>query len=92
MRSFGLIEKLECEHHRVPASEKPHELMMKFYSLARSCTQGLLHSTPHTALVAARNAPVWARLQCIGTVVHPAKYRPKFPAFRGFFCTKTGFT
>ena len=40
---------------------------------------------PHTAPVAARNAPVCGSSQPIGAVYHPAKYRPKVPAFRGFF-------
>ena len=39
----------------------------------------------HTAPVAARNAPVWARSHHVGAVALPAKYRPKIPAFRGFF-------
>ena len=39
----------------------------------------------HTALVAARNASVWGSSQPIGAVYRPAKYRPKIPAFRGFF-------
>ena len=39
----------------------------------------------HTALVAARNAPVCGSSQPIGAVYRPAKYRPKIPAFRGFF-------
>ena len=58
MRSFSLIEKHEYEHHWVLASEKPYELVMKFYSLARSCTQA--NSTPslHTAPDTARNALV----------------------------------
>ena len=38
MRSFGSIEKSGYSYHRVHASEKPNELVMKFYSLARSCT------------------------------------------------------
>ena len=41
--------------------------------------------SPHTAPVAARNAPVWARSHHVGAVALPAKYRPKIPAFRGFF-------
>ena len=40
---------------------------------------------PHTAPVAARNAPVCGSSQPIGAVYHPVKYRPKVPAFRGFF-------
>ena len=85
MRSFGSIEKSGYSYHRVHASEKPNELVMKFYSLARSCTQA--NSTPslHTAPVAARNAPVWARSQRIVAVARPAIYCPKSPAFRGFF-------
>ena len=46
MRSFGLIEKHEYEHHWVLASEKPYESVYKFYSPARSCTQALLHAIP----------------------------------------------
>ena len=68
MRSFGLIEEYEYPHHRVLTQETPHEPIMKFYSLYRSCTQ--TNSTPssHTAPVAARNASVWARLHCVGAV------------------------
>ena len=46
-----------------------------------------LHSIPssHAAPVTARSAPVWAHSHHIGAVLGPAKYRPKFPAFRGFF-------
>ena len=84
MRSFGLIEEYEYPHHRVLTQETLHEPIMKFYSLYRSCTQTNSTPSPHTTPVAARNAPVWARSQRIGTVP-PAKYRPKFPAFRGFF-------
>ena len=79
MRSFGLIEKYEYPHHRVLTQETPHELMMKFYSPARSCTQAPLHSLPHTAPVTARNASVWARSQRVGAVLGPAKYRLNFP-------------
>lgn len=63
------FEKYEYPHHRVHASEKPDESVYKFYPLARSCTQP--HSTPfpHTAPVAARNAPVWARLHRVGAVL-----------------------
>ena len=41
--------------------------------------------SPHTAPVAAKNAPVLARLHLVGVVTRPVKHRPKFPAFRGFF-------
>ena len=68
MRSFGLIEEYEYPHLRVLTQETPHEPIMKFYSLYRSCTQANSTSSPHTASVAARNAPVWARSHRIGTV------------------------
>ena len=41
-------------------------------------------TSPHTAPVAAKSAPVWAGSHCIGAVLGPAKYRPKFPAFEAF--------
>ena len=68
MRSFGSIEKCGYLHHRVLVKEKPHEQVMKFYSLYRSCTQTNSTPSPHTAPVAAKNAPVWARLRRIGAV------------------------
>ena len=88
MRSFGSIEKSGYSYHRVHASEKPNELVMKFYSLARSCTQANSTQSPHTAPVAARNAPVWAHSHRIGIDARPAIYRPKFPAFGAFFPRK----
>ena len=82
------FEKYEYLHHRVYASETPHEPVYKFYPLARSCTQALLHTIPsHRPCHREKRA-------CLGTfAVHrhgcrPAKYHPKFPAFRGFFTTK----
>ena len=84
MRSFGSIEKSGYSYHRVHASEKPNELVMKFYSLARSCTQA--NSTPslHTAPVTARNAPVWTHPQCIGVVLVQPNTAPNSP-FSGDF-------
>ena len=79
------FEKYEYPHHRVHASEKPNESVMKFYFLARNCTQPYTTAPPHTAPVTARNAPAWARPRRVGTGVRPAKHRPKSPAFRGFF-------
>ena len=85
MRSFGLIEKHEYEQHWVLASEKPYESVYKFYPLARSCTQAPLHSiTTHCPCRREKR-------HCLGAFAfyrrgsRPAKYRPKFPAFRGFF-------
>ena len=65
--------------------KRPHELMMKFYSLARSCTQAPLHTIPACRPCRREKRP------CLGAFAphrrdsRPAKYRPKIPAFRGFF-------
>ena len=67
--SFGSIEKCRYLHRRVLASEKPYEPVYKFCSPARSCTQANSTPSPHTAPVAARNAPVWTHPQCIGVVL-----------------------
>ena len=69
IRSFGSIEKCRYLHRRVLASEKPYESVYKFYPPARSCTQANSTPSSHTAPVAARNAPVWTRPQCIGVVL-----------------------
>ena len=79
MRSFGLIEKIEYQSLRVLTQEKPHEPVMKFYSLYRSCTQTHSTPSPHAAPVAARNAPVWARSQRVGAVLVRPYTAPKFP-------------
>ena len=84
MRSFGSIEKSGYSYHRVHASEKPNELVMKFYSLARSCTQTNSTPSPHTAPVAARNAPVWTHPQCISVVLVQPNTAPNSP-FSGDF-------
>ena len=90
MRSFGSIEKSGYSYHRVHASEKPNELVMKFYSLARSCTQA--NSTPslHTAPVTARNALVWARSHRIGTVPVQPNTAPNSPLSGDFLFYRKG--
>ena len=85
MRSFGSIEKCGYLYHRVYASEKPNELVYKFYSLYRSCTQTSSTPSSHTAPVAARNAPVWARLRRIGAVAVQPNTAPKSPLSGDFF-------
>ena len=90
MRSFGSIEKCGYQYHWVHASEKPSKLIYKFYSLARSCMQTQPATSPHTAPIAARNAPFLGSSQAIGAVYRPAKYRPKIPAFRGFLFYHSG--
>ena len=77
--SFGSIEKCGYQYHWVHASEKPSKLIYKFYSLARSCTQTNSTPSPHTAPVAARNAPVWARSHHIGTVPVQPNTAPNSP-------------
>ena len=84
MRSFSLIEKHEYEHHWVLASEKPYESVYKFYPLARSCMQTQPATSPHTAPVAARNAPVWARSHRVGAVPSQPNIAPNSP-FSGDF-------
>ena len=65
--------------------KRPHELMMKFYSLSRSCPQAPLHTIP------AHRPYHREKRSCLGTFTPrrcgalPAKYHPKIPAFRGFF-------
>ena len=91
MRSFGLIEKHEYEHHWVLASEKPYESVYKFYPLARSCTQTNSTPSPHTAPVAARNAPVWTHPQCIGVVLVQPNIALKSPLSGDFLFYRKGF-
>ena len=73
------FEKYEYPHHRVHASEKPHEPVIKFYSLYRSCTQTHSTPSPHTAPVAARNALVWAHSHRIGAVLAQPNTALNFP-------------
>ena len=86
------FEKYEYPHHRVHASEKPHEPVIKFYSLYRSCTQTHSTPSPHTAPVAARNAPVWAHSRCIGAVPAQPNTAQNFPFSRDFCFTTKAFT
>ena len=90
--SFGSIEKCRYLHRRVLASEKPYEPVYKFCSPARSCTQTNSTPSPHTAPVAARNAPVWARSQRVGAVlIQPnIAQNPRFPGI--FYFTTKAFT
>ena len=90
MRSFGLIEEYEYPHLRVLTQETPHEPIMKFYSLYRSCTQANSTSSPHTASVAARNASVWVRSQRIDTVPVQPNTAPKSPLSGDFLFYRKG--
>ena len=90
MRSFGSIEKCGYQYHRVHASEKPNESVMKFYFLARNCTQPYTTAPPHTAPVAARNASVWARSQRIVAVLVRPYTAPKSPLSGDFLFYRKG--
>ena len=92
MRSFGSIEKCGYQYHWVHASEKPSKLIYKFYSLARSCTQTNSTPSPHTAPVAARNAPVWAHSRGIGVVLVQPNTTLNSPLSGDFCFTTTAFT
>ena len=92
MRSFGLIEKHEYEHHWVLASEKPYESVYKFYPPTRSCMQNQPATFPHTAPVAVRNAPVWARSHRIGVVLVQPNTTLNSPLSGDFCFTTTAFT
>ena len=52
---------------------------MKFYFLARNCTQPYTTAPSHTAPVTARNAPVWARSHPIGAVAVQPNTAPNSP-------------
>ena len=68
MRSFGLIEKHEYEQHWVLASEKPYESVYKFYPLARSCTQALLHAISSHRPCRREKCLCLGSLHCVGAV------------------------
>ena len=90
MRSFGSIEKCGYQYHRVHASEKPNKSVMKFYFLARNCTQPYTIAFPHTAPAAARNAPVWARSHRIGVVLVQPNTAPNSPLSEDFLFYRKG--
>ncbi len=52
---------------------------MKFYFLARNCTQPYTTAPPHTTPVDARNAPVWAHSHRVGAVLIQPNIAQKFP-------------
>ena len=74
--SFGSIEKCRYLHRRVLASEKPYEPVYKFCSPARSCTQTNSTPSPHTAPVAARNAPLW-HLSLLQNRINTKEHHPR---------------
>jgi hypothetical protein len=91
MRSFGLIEKYEYQHHEILAQEKPNEPVYKFYSPARSCTKVPRHNSPTHRPCRREKRPCLGAFKPHRHGACPAKYRPKFPAF-GAFLPKNGFS
>ena len=80
MRSFGLIEKYAYHSRRVLTQEKPHELMIKFYSLARSCTQALLRIIPAHRLCHREKRPCLGAFAArVGAVLVRPYTAPKSP-------------
>ena len=88
--SFGLIEKYRYQSHRVLTQEKPHELMMKFYSPARSCTQTLLHAIPTRRPCHREKRPCLGRFAAYRRGARPAKCCPN-PPLSGAFCPRMAF-
>ena len=78
------FEKYEYPHHRVHASEKPHEPVMKFYLLYRSCTQPPLHAILAHRPCRREKCPCLGAFTTCRHGTHPAKYRPKSPLSRDF--------
>ena len=70
--------------HEAFTQEKPNELMMKFYSPARSCTQTLLHAIPAHRPCRREKCTCLDAFAAYRRSSRPAQYRPKIPAFRGF--------
>ncbi len=64
---------------------KAHEPVYKFYSPARSCTQAPLHTIPAHRPCRREKRPCLGAFALRRRGARPAKYRPKIPAFRGFF-------
>ena len=93
MRSFGLIEKHEYEQHWVLASEKPYESVYKFYPLARSCTQALLHAIPAHRPCRREKRPGLREFAAYRRGVPSRQIPPQNPRFPGiFYFTTKAFT
>ena len=100
MRSFGSIEKCGYQYHEVLAQKKPTSQYISFTLRQEVVRKHYSTQSPHTAPVAARSAPVWARPRRVGAVsVQPntalnslhLRHLPK----NGFSCAgfaRTGFT
>ena len=100
MRSFGSIEKCGYQYHEVLAQKKPTSQYISFTLQQEVVCKPYSTTSSHTAPVAARNAPVWARSHRIGAVAVQPNTAPNSPSLRllpknGFSCAgfaQTGFT
>ena len=76
MRSFGSIEKCGYQYHEVLAQKKPTSQYISFTLRQEVVRKHYSTQSPHTAPVAARNTPVWARSHCIGNGSNRIPKRP----------------
>ena len=73
--------------------KRPHELMMKFYSLARSCTQALLHAISSHRPCRREKRPDLREFAAYRRSVPSRQIPPQNPRFPGiFYFTTKAFT
>ena len=73
--------------------KRPHELMMKFYSLARSCTQAPLHTIPARRPCRREKRPGLREFAAYRRGVPSRQILPQNPRFPGiFYFTTKAFT
>ena len=89
--AFVSLRKADTSITEFPRRKSPTNQYISFTLRQEVVRKHYSTQSPHTAPVTARNAPVWARPHHIGTVLGPAKYRPKFPVFEAFL-PKNGFS
>ena len=88
--AFVSLRKADTSITEFPRRKSPTNQYISFILQQEVVRKHHFTQSPHVAPVAARNAPVWGSSQPIGAVYRPAKYRPKFPAFRGFLFYHNG--
>ena len=88
--ALGSLRKADTSITEFPRRKSPTNQYISFTLRQEVARKHYSTTSPHTAPVTARNAPVWAHSHRIGAILGPAKYRPKFPAFEAF-CPRTAF-
>ena len=85
MRSFGLIEKYECPHHRVLTQETPprtnDEILLSSKKLYASTTS----HNPRTSPLLPRETPLFRRIHTASERCPPSQIAPQIPRFPGIF-------